>query len=83
VKSIKQFAEKHMGTKDIRIDPGLNKEIWRMGVKHVPTRMRLRIARKRNDEEGAKEKLYCLVSHVPGATVKGLQTTVVEEASEE
>ena len=78
VKAIKQFASKHMNTKDVRLDPQLNKEIWRMGVKSVPHRMRLRIARKRNDEEGAKEKLYCYVSHVPGDSAKGLQTAVVE-----
>lgn len=78
VKAIKQFATKHMSTKDVRLDPQLNKEIWRMGVKSVPHRMRLRIARKRNDEEGAKEKLYCYISQVPGESAKGLQTSVVE-----
>lgn len=78
VKAIKQFAAKHMGTKDVRLDPQLNKEIWKMGVKSVPHRMRLRIARKRNDEENAKEKLYSYVSHVQGESAKGLQTTVVE-----
>lgn len=67
-----------MGTKDVRLDPQLNKEIWKMGVKSVPHRMRIRVARKRNDEEGAKEKLYCLVSHVAGESAKGLQTATVE-----
>lgn len=78
VKAIKQFTSKHMGTKDVRLDPQLNKEIWKMGVKAVPHRMRLRIARKRNDEEGAKEKLYCYVSHVAGESAKGLHTVTVE-----
>lgn len=78
VKAIKQFASTHMSTKDIRLDPQLNKEIWKQGIKGVPFRMRLRIARKRNDEEGAKERLYCYVSHVAGGSPKGLQTVVVE-----
>lgn len=37
------------------------------------------ITGKRNDDENAKEKLYVVVSHVPGVTeFKGLQTQVVE-----
>lgn len=78
VKAIKQFATKHMGTKDVRLDPQLNKKIWENGVKNPDYRLRLRIARKRNDEEGAKEKLYSYVSHVAGESAKGLQTVTVE-----
>jgi large subunit ribosomal protein L31e len=40
--------------------------------------MRLRLSRKRNDEEGAKEKLYTYVEAVNVKGVKGLQTVVVE-----
>ena len=78
MKAIKQFATKHMGTKDVRLDPQLNKKIWENGVKNPDYRLRLRIARKRNDEEGAKEKLYSYVSHVAGESAKGLQTVTVE-----
>ena len=53
-----------MGTKDIRIDAGLNKAVWATGIKSVPHRMRLRLARKRNDDDEAKEKLYTVVSYV-------------------
>ena len=42
--------------------------------------MRLRLSRKRNDEEGAKEKLYTYVEAVNVKEVKGLQTIVVEAA---
>ncbi|GAO46781.1 hypothetical protein SAICODRAFT_16904 [Saitoella complicata NRRL Y-17804] len=79
VKVIKEFAKKHMGTEDVRVDPLLNKEIWKQGVKGVPHRMRLRISRKRNDEEGAKHNLYSYVQAVNVPTTKGLQTQVVEE----
>lgn len=46
----------------------------------MPFRLRVRISRKRNDEEGAKEKLYSFVTKVPVESAKGLQTIVVEES---
>ena len=54
-----------MGTKDVRIDPSLNQQLWSRGIKAVPHRIRVRIDRKRNDDEDAKEKLYSLVTYVP------------------
>lgn len=68
------------GTKDVRLDPQLNKKVWESGVKGVPYRLRVRISRKRNDEEGAKEKLYSYVQAVNVKVAKGLQTAVVEDA---
>ena len=35
---IKKFAEKQMGTVDVRIDTRLNKAIWAQGVRGVPFR---------------------------------------------
>lgn len=67
------------GTKDVRLDPQLNKKVWESGIKGVPFRLRVRISRKRNDEEGAKEKLYSYVQAVNVKEPKGLQTTVVDE----
>jgi hypothetical protein len=66
------------GTKDVRLDPQLNKKVWESGIKGVPFRLRVRISRKRNDEEGAKEKLYSYVQAVNVKDPKGLHTTVVE-----
>lgn len=71
VKAVKAFAEKAMGTKDVRLDPALNKSLWSRGVKHINHRIRVRIARKRNDDENAKEKLYSYVTYVPVASFKG------------
>ena len=51
-----------MGTTDVRIDVKLNKHIWSSGIRSVPRRVRVRIARKRNDEEDAKEELFSLVT---------------------
>jgi len=79
VKEIKRFAKKHMGTEDVRLDVKLNKFIWSKGVRNVPRRVRVRLARKRNEDEDAKEKMYTLVTHVPVATYKKLHTKIVDE----
>ncbi|KOO23953.1 ribosomal protein l31 [Chrysochromulina tobinii] len=81
VKEIKAFAKKMMGTEDVRVDTKLNKYLWSQGIKGVPGRVRVRLARKRNDDEEAAEKLYTLCTHVPVERYqyKGLQTTVVDE----
>ena len=70
------------GTLDVRLDPQLNKRVWESGIKATPYRLRVRISRKRNDEEGAKEKLYSYVQavNVKDRDAKGLQTVVVEES---
>eukprot|EP00088_Acartia_fossae_P039573 TRINITY_DN411_c0_g1_i1.p2 TRINITY_DN411_c0_g1~~TRINITY_DN411_c0_g1_i1.p2 ORF type:complete len:135 (-),score=47.57 TRINITY_DN411_c0_g1_i1:226-597(-) len=80
VKEIKKFAEKQMGTQDVRIDTRLNKAIWSQGVRGVPFRMRVRLARMRNEDEDSVHKLYTLVTHVPIPKngFKGLQTENVE-----
>ncbi|WFD34865.1 60S ribosomal protein L31 [Malassezia cuniculi] len=80
VKEVIKFAQKAMGTKDVRLDPKLNQEIWKLGVKDVPRRLRVRLERKRNDDEDAKEKLYTYATPILGITnFHGLQTTVVEQ----
>lgn len=64
----------------MRLDPQLNKKVWESGIKGVPFRIRVRISRKRNDEEDAKEKLYSYVQAVNVKNPKGLQTATVEDA---
>jgi len=80
IKEIKAFATKSMGTTDVRLDPQLNKKVWEAGIKGVPYRLRVRISRKRNDEEGATERLYSYVQAVNVKDAKGLQTALVEDA---
>ena len=83
IREIKKVCAKIMNTKDVRIDANLNKFIWHKGVRNVPYRVRVRFARKRNDDEEAKEKLYTHVMHVElekGQTFKGLTSgDAVEE----
>jgi large subunit ribosomal protein L31e len=57
VREIKKFATQMMGTKDVRIDAKLNKAIWAKGVRNVPYRIRVRLSRRRNEDEDAKEKV--------------------------
>lgn len=79
IKEIKKFAEKAMGTTDVRIHSELNKYVWKKGIKNVPTRVRVRLSRKINDDEEAEEKLYTLAQLVEVESFKGLQTEKVEE----
>lgn len=53
--------------------------MWEQGVKGVAYRLRVRISRRRNDEDGAKEKLYSYVQAVNVNNPKGLKTTNVDE----
>lgn len=39
--------------------------------RNVPFRVRVRLARKRNEDEDSPNKLYTLVSYVPVTTFKG------------
>eukprot|EP00794_Sanderia_malayensis_P006976 gene6976-7761_t len=78
VKEIKKFAEKMMGTPDVRIDTGLNKHVWSKGIRNVPFRVRVRLSRRRNEDEDSAHKLYTLVTHVRVDSFKGLQTKNVE-----
>mgnify|MGYP002395063687 CR=1 FL=1 len=79
IKELRKFAQEQMGTSDVRLDVKLNQYLWSKGVRHVPFRVRVRLARKMNEDEEAKEKMYTLVTWVPVGEFKGLQTKVVEE----
>merc|ERR1719355_340572 len=65
-----------MSTKDVRIDTKLNKAVWASGIRNTPKRVRVRMSRKRNEDEDAKEKMFTLVQHVPVESFKGLQTEI-------
>eukprot|EP01098_Paradermamoeba_levis_P003479 TRINITY_DN1579_c0_g1_i2.p2 TRINITY_DN1579_c0_g1~~TRINITY_DN1579_c0_g1_i2.p2 ORF type:complete len:120 (+),score=26.18 TRINITY_DN1579_c0_g1_i2:120-479(+) len=79
VKAIHQFAYKAMGTSDVRIDTKLNKYVWSKGIRNIPRRVRVRLSRKRNEDEDAVEKMYTLVTWVPVASFKGQITKTVDE----
>ncbi|XP_037058213.1 60S ribosomal protein L31-like [Peromyscus leucopus] len=66
-----KFAMKEMGTPDVHIDTRLNKA--------VRANIRVRLCRKRNEDEDSPNKLYTLVTYVPVTTFKNLQTVNVDE----
>merc|ERR1712165_268753 len=78
IREIKKFAESMMGTPDVRIDVSLNKFVWSKGVRNVPRRARVRLARRHNDDEDSANKLYTLVTYVKVDSFKGLQPIGVE-----
>ena len=66
LKTIKRLAQRTMFTKDVRIDPELNKELWKSGIRNVPKRIEVIMERKKNeDDDEAEEKMYTLVKLAP------------------
>ena len=59
---------------DVRVDPSLNRFVWSTGIRNVPRKIRVRISRKKNEDEDAKEKFYSLVQHVQVSSFDGLKT---------
>lgn len=64
VSEVKKFATQVMSTKEVKIDADLNKFVWHKGIRNVPTRVRVKLERKRNEDEDAAEKMLTVVSHV-------------------
>eukprot|EP00588_Corethron_pennatum_P014081 CAMPEP_0194265580 /NCGR_PEP_ID=MMETSP0169-20130528/772_1 /TAXON_ID=218684 /ORGANISM="Corethron pennatum, Strain L29A3" /LENGTH=118 /DNA_ID=CAMNT_0039006075 /DNA_START=461 /DNA_END=817 /DNA_ORIENTATION=- len=78
ISAIRAFAVQAMGTKDVRVDTKLNKHIWATGIRAPPCRVRVRLSRRRNEDEEAEEKLYTLAQLVEVSSFKGLQTENVD-----
>jgi large subunit ribosomal protein L31e len=77
IKEIKKFAQKAMGTQDVRVDVTLNKFLWSCGIRNVPYRVRVRMHRKRNEDEEAEEKLYTLVTYQPVESFRNLVSQTI------
>ena len=43
VKYVVDFAQKTMGTSDVRIDPKLNQAVWARGIKTMPHMLRVKL----------------------------------------
>jgi len=85
IREIRKFAEREMKTKDVRIDTVLNRAIWSKGMRYPPFRVRVDIARIRNEDEDAAEPMYALVSlvTVDQKKIKGTQTEKIEGGADE
>lgn len=62
-----------MGTSDVRVDSKLNKFVWHRGVRNIPRRVRVRLSRKRNEDEDAAEPVRC--APVPRPTARSAAAT--------
>jgi len=58
----------------VRIDPQLNRMIWATGIRNIPRKMRVRVTRKRNEDEDQSEKFFSLVQYVEVDSFESLQT---------
>eukprot|EP00826_Nyctotherus_ovalis_P017473 TRINITY_DN15152_c0_g1_i1.p1 TRINITY_DN15152_c0_g1~~TRINITY_DN15152_c0_g1_i1.p1 ORF type:complete len:124 (-),score=59.71 TRINITY_DN15152_c0_g1_i1:132-503(-) len=74
VNEIRRFAQKQMWTRDVRIDTELNHYIWKNGIRNVPDKVRIRVSKKKNQDEDATEAFFCLVQHVDVEDFAGLRT---------
>ncbi|KAJ1076513.1 hypothetical protein K5549_008212 [Capra hircus] len=63
LKEVQKFAMKEMGTPDVHIYTRLNKDIWVKDIRDVPYQI----------------CLYMLVTHMPFATFRNLQTVSMVE----
>jgi len=79
VSEIRKFARKIMLTEDVRIDPQLNQTVWSNGIRNLPTRLRVRLSRRKNDDEDGQSKYYTLVQHLDVESFKGLKTEVAKK----
>ena len=43
--------------RDVRVDTKVNKYIWSKGIRNVPYRVRVKLSRRRNEDEEATEKV--------------------------
>jgi len=77
VSEIRKFATQTMGTKQVIISPALNQKVWATGIRNVPNRIRVRMSRRRNEDEDAKEQMFTMVDVVETTGFSGLQTEKV------
>ena len=74
LREIKKFATKNMLTEDVRISPELNTQVWNKGIRNIPRRIRVRLSRKKNEDDESGNKFYTEVNFVPVESFKQLLT---------
>ena len=58
----------------MRVDTKLNQFLWSNGVRNVPKKVRVRIQRRKNEDDDSKGSFYSLVQHIPVDSYEGLRT---------
>ena len=86
VNMVREFAEKHMKSDEIKLDQDLNRQIWSRGKTHPPRKVRVKMVK---DEDGVVT--VSLYEDVPAATEEEkkpevaapAETTAAEQPKEE
>jgi large subunit ribosomal protein L31e len=75
VNMIREFAQKHMKSEEIKLDQDLNRQIWSRGRTNPPRKVRVKMAK---DEDGVVT--VSLYEDLPAATA---ETTAITKEEEE
>jgi large subunit ribosomal protein L31e len=78
VNMIKEFAQKHMKSDDIKLDQDLNRQIWSRGKTNPPRRVRVKMVK---DEDGIVT--VSLYEELPEAIASSSSTGSTEETRTE
>ena len=74
LREVRNFAIKNMLTEDVRIDTEVNRFIWNQGIRNIPRRIRVRLSRRKNEEDESGNKFYTEVKFLHVEGFKGLVT---------
>jgi large subunit ribosomal protein L31e len=85
INMVREFAEKHMKSDEVKLDQDLNRQIWSRGKTHPPRKVRVKMVK---DEDGVVT--VSLYEDVPAATEEAkkpeaapAETTAAEQPKEE
>jgi large subunit ribosomal protein L31e len=77
VNMIREFAEKHMKSGDVKLDQDLNRQIWTRGKTNPPRKVRVKMVKDEDDivtvslyEEPAETKAAPAPAEAPAAEAK-------------
>ena len=78
VNMIREFAEKHMKSKEVKLDQDLNRQLWSRGKTNPPRKVRVKMVK----EEGGTVTVS-LYEDLPAASTATTTTTTESPATEE
>ena len=78
VNMIREFAEKHMKSNEIKLDQDLNRQLWSRGKTNPPRRVRVKMVK----EEGGTVTVS-LYEDLPAAATTAVETPTSEEKKDE
>ena len=78
VNMIREFAEKHMKSNEIKLDQDLNRQLWSRGKTNPPRKVRVKMVK----EEGGTVTVS-LYEDLPAAATAAVETPTLEEKKDE